>query len=164
MQSNRIARSGELDITVNSDISDLEKTLLQVKSLRYQMYNKYLSEKLIHERKLRKLENENLVLSQKFTERGSGISSNSLASKPPLQERSVNEMRSSALTAEKSIQTCNFHEPNVSMTSLCDSKRSLGDTYRNPLDSDREAKNYYDERLFNIVEQLEFLAQTDNIL
>ena len=49
MISNYDNKSKDLDVTISSDISELEKALLQVKSLRYQMYTKFLSEKLFYE-------------------------------------------------------------------------------------------------------------------
>ena len=158
MISNRITKSGELDITINSDISELEKILLQVKSLRYQMYTKFLSEKLLYETKLRKLEKAKNSSSQIIKE---NLSENTLSSlRLPLTERNLNIMSiSPQTTSDKNIQTCNFHIPNISVSSLGSSKGSFKDPNTNSLEFVRKINSpIYDEKLFKIVEQLESLA------
>ena len=88
MISNYDNKSKDLDVTISSDISELEKALLQVKSLRYQMYTKFLSEKLFYETQLRKLENSNSHSSFNFNE----LKNTQNRLKFSLQERSLNSI------------------------------------------------------------------------
>ena len=156
--------SESLDLTVNSNFCELEKTLLQVKSLRYQMYTKFLSEKLSYETKLRKLENDNNFSS--FLSRENMTSTNKTLKAKALGERSINILSmSTQTTSDKGIQTCDFHMPDVSINSLCSSKRSDTASFNNPsLNSERTGSPLYDERLFAIVEQLEFLSLSNSPL
>ena len=125
MISNYDNKSKDLDVTISSDISELEKALLQVKSLRYQMYTKFLSEKLFYETQLRKLENSNSHSSFNFNE----LKNTQNRLKFSLQERSLNSISMNyKKSSDKSIQTCDFHIPNISVTSLASSKKSFEDT------------------------------------
>lgn len=173
----------ELDITVTSSVFELEKTLLQVRSLRYQMYSKYLSEKLSYEKTLRKLEQE--IYSSTIESKENTLSSHKdqKSSRKPLGGLSLNVISNSlTTTSDKSIQTTNSHIPNILMNSIT-SKRAFHDTgsslqssenllqfldshsNRNSFDSTRdEVTQMYDERLFKIVEQLEHIACSNNHL
>lgn len=148
--SARLLSSEELDVTVSTSLADLEKTLMQVKSLRYQIYSKYLSEKLSYEGQIRKLENE--LISSNYSSKNSTqvLSLNDLCTpRTPLQERSGNSSHISTQTTEdKAIQTApQFSFPNMNND---DKAREVKSQIR---------KSRYDENLFNIVEQLEYLIK-----
>lgn len=147
--------SEELDTTVCSSLADLEKTLIQVKSLRYQIYSKYLSEKLRYENQLRKLENE---ISSSTRSKNSTQAFNFADLSTPrsaLQEKSQNLTHiSTQTTEEKSIQTCN------NFSKVKESKKVFESFDKHGKVRDRYNRNLYDENLFNVVEQLEFLIKT----
>ena len=148
--SYQMLSSEELDVTVSTSLADLEKTLMQVKSLRYQIYSKYLSEKLSFEGQIRKLENE--LISSNFSSKQSTqvLSLNDLCTpRTPLGERSGNLSHISTQTTEdKGIQTNpHFSIPNLNS---CEKARE---------GNSRVVKPRYDENLFNIVEQLEYLIK-----
>ena len=147
--------SEELDTTVCSSLADLEKTLMQVKSLRYQIYSKYLSEKLRYETQIRKLENE-IFSSNSSKNSTQALSLNDLStSRSALKERSVNLSHISTQTTEdKSIQTCNnfsFPEDKKKVYESFEVQRRV---------RDRSSHHLYDENLFNVVEQLEYIIKT----
>lgn len=147
--------SEELDTTVCSSLADLEKTLMQVKSLRYQIYSKYLSEKLRYETQIRKLENE-IFSSNSSKNSTQALSLNDLStSRSALKERSVNLSHISTQTTEdKSIQTCNhfsFPEDKKKGFDSFETQRKVRGRYDHHL---------YDENLFSVVEQLEYIIKT----
>ena len=147
--------SEELDTTVCSSLADLEKTLIQIKSLRYQIYSKYLSEKLRYENQVRKLENEIFASNQSASSTQALSFPTSATPRSALQERSQNLSHiSTQTTEENSVQTCNnFSFPK-------DSKRVFDSFEKHGKVRDRYNRNLYDENLFNVVEQLEFLIKT----
>jgi hypothetical protein len=134
MISNRNNKPKDLDKTVHSDLSDLEKTLIQVRSLRYQMYSKFLSEKLFYEKKLRCLENEknssNVLIKDRASQSDFVLKSTQRSScGGPLQEININDLYVERSTRSGRTE-CIYEDKN----------------------------RLYDEKLFNIVEQLETLS------
>ncbi|OMJ81011.1 hypothetical protein SteCoe_18626 [Stentor coeruleus] len=180
---NRSDSGEELDITVTSSVFELEKTLLQVRSLRYQMYSKYLSEKLSYEKTLRKLEQEIYSSTIESKENIPSSHKGQKSLRKPFGDLSLNIINSSLnTTSDKSIQTTNSHIPNILTNSITSKRASHNtesslqssgnfskflDSYRdrNSFDSTRdEVTQMYDERLFKIVEQLEHIACSNNYL
>jgi hypothetical protein len=147
--------SEELDITVCSSLADLEKTLMQVKSLRYQIYSKYLSEKLNYEKQIRKLESD-LGCCNSSKHSTQALSLQDLTTpRSALQERSINSSHISTQTTEdKAIQTC----PNFSIPALKQIKDLS--THKSFVQVSKQARPDYDENLFKVVEQLEYLIKT----
>ncbi len=146
--------SEELDITVCSSLADLEKTLMHVKSLRYQIYSKYLAEKLNYEKQIRKLEDDLGSCNSKYSTQALSLQDLSTP-RSALQERSSNLSHISTQTTEdKGIQT----GPNFSIPALSQVKDLK--TRQPSVASKKPARPEYDENLFRVVEQLEYLIKT----